>query len=201
LTDPERGRLKAFPVLFCILFNKMLRRFRLQLSDRRLRAALRIIGDCRLGIGDLAASPGVAAAFFKPLRKRLAGALAAPPASAAGSAAAAAAEDLAGRLEKFFTDLALHGMVPDQPIKNALLCLQKACGEAPSLLSLRRRTKTLAGIHALSAAAQKELRLARRAARSAGSDFPANLKFDTMYSGLDAVLNAFMRCAAALYEA
>lgn len=177
----------------------MLRRLRLGLSDRRLRAALRVIRDCRLGIGDLAASPGGAAAFFKPLRERLSGALAAPPASAAGSAAAAAAEDVAGRLEKFFTDLALHGIKPDRPIKNALFCLQRACAEAPSLLSTGRRAKSLAGIRSLSAAAQRELRLAREAARAAGSDFPAKLKFDSMYSGLDAVLDAFLRCAVALH--
>ncbi|HBA61615.1 MAG TPA: hypothetical protein DCZ92_12530 [Elusimicrobia bacterium] len=179
----------------------MLRRFILKLSDRRLREALAAVEDCGLGLGDLALAPGGSAAFFKPVRQRLLRALAKPPGSPAGSRAAAAAEDFTGRLEKFFSDLALHGTLPDDALRQALLCLQRACEETPALLSLKTRARALARISALSAAAAAALSLARGAADARRSDFPANLKFSSMYSGLDAVFGAFGRCAQALYQA
>jgi len=179
----------------------MLRRFLLKLSDTRLRAALETIEECGDELGDLAAAPANAAAVFGPLRERLARAAAEPPASAAGTKAAGAAEDLLVRLEKFFADLALHKTVPDAPMKEAMLRLQKACAAAPALLSGNRRDEALARTRALCASAARTLSLAMTASSAARGDFPANLKFSSMYSGLDAVFSAFARCADALHEA
>jgi hypothetical protein len=113
----------------------------------------------------------------------------------------AAADDFAARLEKFFTDLALHKTAPDRALEQALLYLQAACAAVPGLLSPGRRAGALEKIHGLSGAGASTLRLAKTAAEAQHANFPQNLKFSSMYSGLDAVFDAFERCAVALYEA
>ena len=112
----------------------------------------------------------------------------------------AAADDFTARLEKFFADLALHRTAPDTEMVQALACLQAACLRAPGLLSPRRRAAALAGIRALAASGSRVLRGARTAAEARPGNFPQNLKFSSIYSGLDAVFDAFERCASALYE-
>jgi len=179
----------------------MFRRIFLYLTDSRLRTALRTIAACGPALGDLAASPESAPRFFRPLHLRLARASAGGSGSRAGGAAAAAAENLAARLEKFFDDLALHKTAADLPLEQALACLQAACAEAPELLSPRGRAPALEKIRGLSAAGTKTLRLAKDAAEGQRVNFPQNLKFSSMYSGLEAVFDAFERCANALYGA
>jgi len=104
----------------------MLRRFYLLLTDRRLRAALAALRVSGRGLGDLAAAPGQAAVFFRPIKARLdRAAQAGPPRSLPALGAAA---DFAARLEKTFSDMALLQAPPDRAALEALACLQRACG-------------------------------------------------------------------------
>jgi hypothetical protein len=173
----------------------MVRELWLKLTDARVNAALKTLRVAGPALGDLAARPADAAAVFRPVKADLAAALAAGrPASLA---AASAAEDFAGRLEKFFSDLALLQLAPDPPVLEALLALQRACGAAGRLLS-PGAAETSEQVRRLCAAGRRPLSLARAAAASAPSDFPLNLKFSSIYSGLDAVFDSLERCAEAL---
>lgn len=184
----------------------MIRYFFLYFTDGRLRAALKTIGGAAAALGDLAINPGDAPRFFRPHLHRFSAARQGPAragageASPAGGAVLAAAEDFTARLEKFFKDLALHKTAVDPAMEQALLYLQAACAEAPRLLSLRARAGALEKIRGLTASGALTLRLAKDAAQDRRANFPQNLKFCSMYSGLDAVFDAFERCAAALYE-
>ena len=178
-----------------------MRKLWLKLTDARLKPALRALRDSGPGLGDLFESPAAASGFFRPLRAGLRRAAAAatgtPPAS---SQALAAAEDFVERLERVFSDMALHGTLPDAPVKEALLYLQRACAEAPALLSAGDRAGAFARIRGFSAGARKVLALARAAAEASPSGFPQNLKFSSIYSGLDAVFDAYERCAEVLFR-
>lgn len=177
-----------------------MRKFLLTLTDARLRAVLGALKASGPGLGDLAEDPGAAPAFFRPPRARLRRASAAAPSSSpAAPLALAAAEEFTARLEKVFSDMALHAAAPDPAVKEALLYLQQACAEARGLLSLGGRAGAFARIKGLAAGAHKNLALARAAAASAPEDFPQNLKFSSIYSGLDAVFYAYERCAEALF--
>ena len=178
-----------------------MRKFWLRLTDARLRAVLRALRDSGPCLGNLFQSPSSAPGFFRPLRAGLRRATAAAPGAApAASQALAAAEDFIERLERVFSDLALHGTLPDAPVKEALLYLQRACAEAPALLSPGDRAGAFARSRGFSAGARKVLDLARTAAEASPSGFPQNLKFSSIYSGLDAVLDAYERCAEALFR-
>jgi hypothetical protein len=177
-----------------------MRKFWLTLKDARLRAVLKALEASGPGLGELTEDPASAASFFRPLRAALTAAAASPPSSPASSRALTAAEDLMARLDKLFSDLALHKTAPDAAAREALLYLQQACGQAPRLLSLSGRAGAAAEIRGLSAGARKSLALARAAADSAPANFPQNLKFSSIYSGLDAVVDAYERCAEALFE-
>lgn len=174
----------------------MVRELWLKLTDARVGAALKTLRVAGPALGDLAARPADAPAVFRPVKADLAAALAAGrPASLA---AAAAAEDFAGRLEKFFSDLALLQLAPDPAVLEALLALQRACAAAGRLPSTSARAKAAGEVSQLCAAGRRSLSLARAAAASAPSDFPLNLKFSSIYSGLDAVFDSLERCAEAL---
>ena len=177
-----------------------MRKFWLTLTDARIKAVLGALRASGPGIGELAKEPAAAPVFFRPLRAALAAAAAAPASSPAAARALAAAEDFTVRLENFFSYLALHRTAPDAPAREALLYLQRACGEAPGLLSLNDRAGAAAGIRSLCAGAHKSLALARAAAGSSPDGFPQNLKFSSIYSGLDAVFNAYESCAEALFK-
>ena len=177
-----------------------MRKFWLMLTDARIRAVLGTLRTAGPGLGELAERPGAAPAFFKPLRSALTAAAAAPPSSAAASRALAAARDFTARLEKVFSDLALHETLPDAAAMEALLCLQRACYEADGLLSAGGRAGAAAAIRGLAAGARKSLALARSAAASSPADFPQNLKFSSIYSALEAVFDAYERCAEALFK-
>jgi len=180
-----------------------MRAFWLKLTDMRLRAVMKTVGRSGAALGDLTAAPAGAAAFFKPLLTELSRAAASGNPGPAGSAALAAAEDFARRLEKTFSDMALLGAAPDAPVKEALRYLEKACELAPDLLSRFRRERALKAALGLSAGGRKALSLAREAASRPASGpqpggFAQNLKFSSIYSGLDAVFDAFERLAEAL---
>lgn len=175
----------------------MLREFWLKLTDPRAGAVLRVLDAAGQAVGDLAEDPGSARVFFRPLRAGL-DAVKNRPSSAAASEALAAAEDFAARLEKTFADMALLSTPPDAAVREALLCLQRACGAAGSLLSTRARAA--AEVKTLCGAGRRSLSLAGAAARSADRDFPLNLKFSSIYSGLDAVFDSLERCAEALFR-
>lgn len=178
-----------------------MRKFWLRLTDARLKAVLRVLRDSGPGLGDLFENPSSAPDFFRPLRAGLRRAAAAGPGTPpASSQALASAEDFMERLERVFSDMALHGTPPDAPVKEALLYLQRACGETAALLSPADRAGTFARSRAFSAGARKVLALARTAAEASPSDFPQNLKFSSIYSGLDAVFDAYERCAEALFR-
>ncbi|OIN99498.1 MAG: hypothetical protein AUJ51_12515 [Elusimicrobia bacterium CG1_02_56_21] len=170
------------------------------LTDARIKAVLGAIGASGPGLGELSADPGAAPAFFRPLKARLQAASAAPPSSPASSQALSAAGEFTGRLEKFFSDLALHGTAPDKAVEEALLRLQGACGEAPALLSPGGRAGASARIRGLAAGAHKTLALARAAAEAAPDNFPQNLKFSSIYTGLDGAFDAYESCAEALFK-
>ena len=174
-----------------------IKRVLLLLSDARYGAALRAVEMAGAGLGDLSRAPERSATFFKPLRDGLARAAAAPGNRPGPTRLLAAAEDFTLRLEKVFTDMALHKTAPDAAVKEALLALQRACALTPSLLSAGN-SGTAAETAAFCAQGRKSLRLAKAAADSAPSDFPLNLKFSSMYSGLDAVFDALERCSDAL---
>ncbi len=177
--------------------------FWLKLTDPRLKAVLNAAGRSGAALGDLTAAPAGAAAFFKPLHAALANAAASGAPAPASSAALAAAEDFTRRLEKTFSDMALLGVQPNAPVKEALIYLEKACGLAPALLSRLRRERALKEALGLSSGGRKALSLARDAASRPASGpqpggFAQNLKFSSIYSGLDSVFDAFERLAEAL---
>lgn len=177
-----------------------IRKLLLKLADARFGAAMRAVelpGAC---LGDLAADPGGAAAFFKPLRRRLALAAAAPGRDPRATAPLAAAEDFALRLERFFADMALHKTSPDAAVNEALLALQRACALTPALVSPANGAAAAEAAN-YRAEGRKSLRLAKAAADSNPADFPQNLKFSSMYSGLDAVFDALERYSLALAQA
>lgn len=178
-----------------------MRKIWFRLTDARLKAVLGALRNTGPALGDLFEKPGSAPGFFKPLRAGLRrAAKAAPGTRPATSQALAAAEDFIERLERVFSDLALHGTPPDAPVKEALLYLQRACGETTALLSPGDRAGAFARGRAFSAGARKGLALARAAAEASPSGFPQNLKFSSIYSGLDAVFDAYERCAEALFR-
>ena len=179
-----------------------MRKFWLILTNARLRAVLGALRATGPGIGDLVRNPGAAPAFFRPLRAGLrCAASAGPSASEAPPRALAAAEDFLIRLEKFFSDLDLHKTVLDAAAMEALLALQRACDEAPGLLSPGGREAAASVIRGLSARAHKTLTQAGAAAGSSPDGFPEKLKFSSIYSGLDAIFNAYEGCAEALSKA
>lgn len=179
-----------------------MRKLWLILTNARLRAVLGALRASGPGIGELVNNPGAAPAFFRPLRARLKLAASAPPAaSEASPRALAAAEDFLIRLEKFFSDLDLHKTALDAAAMEALLYLQRACDEAPGLLSPGGRAGAAAAIRGLSAGARKTLAQAGAAAGSSPGRFPEKLKFSSIYSGLDAIFNAYECCAEALFKA
>jgi hypothetical protein len=165
-------------------------------GDKRLYAAADALRRSGLALGDLAAAPDTAAAFFAPLKASLAG-LRNDPGDPRGSAAIAAAEDFTRLLEKAFSEMALFNAAPDLAVKEALLCLQRACALAPAL-GQNGAEKDRTRIMELSAAARKALAGARTAADRDPGELTGNLKFSSIYSGLDAVFDALERCAGAL---
>ena len=173
-----------------------IKRFLLRLSDPRYGAAMRAVERPGACLGDLAGAPETAAAFFRPLKTGLARAAGATRRRPGPTALLAAAEDFALRLEKVFADMALHQTRPDAAAREALLTLQRACA-----LFSGGDGKAAAEAAAFCAQGRKSLRLARAAADSDPANFPRNLKFSSMYSGLDAVFDALERCAQALAEA
>jgi hypothetical protein len=175
----------------------MLREFWLKLTDARVGAVLYALHAPGRAMGDLAASPSSAPAFFRPLRRELDKARSAPSSPAAAEALAAA-EDFAGRLEKVFADMALHGVEPDAAVSDALLRLQASCSGAGALLSAGKRAKALERVRGLCAGAAQALDRSRRAAEADPAGFPQNLKFSSIYSGLAAATDALERCAEAL---
>ena len=178
----------------------MLREFWLKLTDARLGAALKALAAPAEGMGDLAASPSSAPAFFRPLRHLLDKAKAAPG-SPAASEALSAAEEFAVRLEKVFSDMALHGVAPDAAAGDALQRLQASCREGGALLSVSGRKAALERVRGLCAGAHRGLAAAKAAADRDPSGFPQNLKYSSIYSGLDAAADALERCAEALFKA
>ncbi len=149
------------------------------------------------------------------MRERLALAALAAGRNPGGTAVLAAAEDFAIRLEKFFTDMALHKTSPDAPVMEALLCLQRACAAAPARRSPQKKNRApappppppkkthgaAARVRAFCAGGRKSLRLAKAASDSDRVNFPQNLKFGSMYSGLDGVFDALENYVRALHSA
>lgn len=174
-----------------------MRKLWLTLRDSRLRAALAAVERAGVLIGDLAARPSAAPALLRPLRLEVEAAL---KEGRPGSLAAAhAAEDFAARLEKLFTDMDQLAAPPDARALEALKRLQLACAEAPGLLSVAGRKASYARMAGL--AAEGRALLARGLADPAGSAFPQNLKFSTIYTGLDGVFDSLERCREALFKA
>lgn len=176
----------------------MMRKFWITLTDNRLRSVMRTLETAGAGLGDLVVDPGGAAVFFRPLKAELGAAAGAG--KARSLAALSAAEDFAARLEKTFSDMALLKAEPDPAAMEALLCLQRACGAAGNLLSVRGRAKAAAELNSLCAAGRRSLYLANASADAAGPGFPQNLKFCSIYSGLDAAFDSLERCAEALFR-
>jgi len=180
-----------------------MRAFWLKLTDARIKAVLNAAGRSAAALGDLTAAPAGAPAVLGPLRAELARAAVSAPPGPAGSAAVAAAEDFTRRLEKTFSDMALLGVPPDAPVKEALIYLGKACGLVPALLSRFRRERALKETLGLSAGGRRALALARGAASRPASGpqpggFAQNLKFSSIYSGLDSAFDALERLAETL---
>lgn len=175
-----------------------LRLLLLPITAPRRHAAMDALRRSCLAAGDLAAAPAAAPAFFRPLRARFEALRAAPGLPGPGLRAFAAAEDFTLRLEQFFSGMALHGSQPDEAILEVLAILQLARPALPGLLG-RRKDKALAAISGARSRAAGVLSRAREASAAAPGDFPLNLKFSSMYSDLDAVFDAFARCAEALY--
>jgi len=176
-----------------------MRKIWLKLTDRRFRAAVSAVERTGEALGDLAERPAEAPVFFRPLKAELS-ASAAAPAGEASARARAAAEEFLLLLERFFADLALHGVRPDAALSEALLRLQRACGAAGGLVSPVSRAAAAREIRGLCAGSRRGLSQAERAANSDPSGFPQNLKFSSIYSGLDAATDAFERCAEALFS-
>jgi hypothetical protein len=176
----------------------MMRRFWLTLTDERLKSVIRTLDSAGTGLGDLAADPEGSAAFFRPLKAALRkAAVSGRPRSLE---ALSAAEDFAALLEKTFFDMAILKTKPDPAILEALLCLQRACSETGKLLSIRRRNKAAAELNSLCATGRRSLHLAKTSADVSGQGFPQNLKFCSIYSGLDAAFDSLERCAEALFR-
>jgi hypothetical protein len=152
-------------------------------------------------IGDLAAEPGGAASFFAPLKTTLAAAAGAAPKNPAGAAALTAAEDFVLRLERTFSDMARLETPPDAAARHALLCLTRACALTPRLVSLSAGARALSEAMAFCRSGRKALALTAASATGAPGEFTMNIKFSTIYSGLDSVFYAFERCAEALKAA
>ncbi|MGD9643259.1 MAG: hypothetical protein AB7V08_11030 [Elusimicrobiales bacterium] len=178
----------------------MLRRLLLTLTDRRLGAALAALRAAGPALGDLAAAPAGAAEFFRPFRVRLHNA-----AEQAGEprslAALAAAMDFTARLEKTFSDMALLQAPPDRAALEALARMQLACGAADDLLYTSRRALAFASLRAAIAEGRRLLASAKAAADRSPESFTQNLKFSSIYSGLDGAFDSLERCAEALFRA
>ncbi|MCM2267670.1 MAG: hypothetical protein NDI60_07865 [Elusimicrobiales bacterium] len=174
-----------------------MRRLWLALTDPRVKATLGALDRSGPALGDLCDHPELAGEFFPPLRKTLAKAAALPGKRPAAFRALLAAEDLTIRLERLFSDMARLEARPDA-LPQALLLLQRACALGPRLLADGSRAKTLAEAAALCAAGHKVLAQAKAAADRDPGEFTQNLKFSSIYSGLDAVFDSFERCAEAL---
>lgn len=166
-------------------------------TDGRVKAAVRALQLAGVGIGDLAAKPGEAATFFRPIKIQLYAAI--KEGKPASLAVVSAAEDLASRLEKTFSDMALLQAPPDRPVLEALRLMQRACAAAPDLLSTSGRKNADLEVRTCCGEGRKTLVLAKAAAEGAG--FPQNLKFSSIYSGLDAAFDSLERCAEALFKA
>lgn len=177
-----------------------MRRFWLKLTDPRLKAAARAVEGAGAALGDLESSPAGTAAFFKPVRERLAGAARTDGSNPGATAVIFAAEDFILRLEKVFTDMSLHSAAPDAAVKEALVHLQGACAATADLLATSGKDGAAARAAAFCAGGRRILRLAKAASDSDEAGFPGNLKFSSIYSGLDAVFDALERYAQALYE-
>lgn len=178
----------------------MMRKFWLGLTDNRFKAAMAAVERTGACLGDLAEDPSAASAFFRPLRAALRAATSGKTEQAASAQARAAAEDLAALLERFFSDLSLHRTAPDAALKEALLCLQRACSAARGLAGPRTKERAAVEIRGLCAGARRTLALAKTAADGAPGGFPKNIKFSSIYSGLDAAFDALERCAEALFK-
>lgn len=149
-------------------------------------------------VGDMAAAPERAGELLRPLRAGLAAAL--RSGQRCSLEAAYAAEDFAARLEKAFTDMALLKTRPDAAALEALGHLQLACAAAGGLLSPAVRNRAAGLVRAHCASGRRVLALASASEPGAGPDFPRKLKFSSIYSGLDAALDALERCAEALFR-
>ncbi len=174
-----------------------MRKLWLALTDARIRAALGALDRCGPALGDLAGHPELAADFFSPLRQKLAKAAASRGKRPGAGTALAAAENFARRLEKTFSDMALLEARPEA-LPQALAFLQRACALAPRLLAEEGAQKTLEELRGLCASGRKVLAQAKLAADAGPGEFTENLKFSTIYSGLDAAFDAFERCAETL---
>ena len=177
-----------------------MRKLWLKMTDRRFRAALAAVEETGAALGDLESKPASAPVFFRPLKAALAASASGAPSGQASAQARAAAEEFLLRLERVFADLALHGTRPDAAVREAMLRLQRACAEAGSLASTGRRAAAAEQIRGLCAGSRRVLELARGAAAAAPGDFPQNLKFSSIYSGLGDATDAFERCAEALFK-
>lgn len=174
-----------------------MRKLWLALTDTRIRAALGALDRCGPALGDLAAHPELASDFFPPLRQKLAKAAAARGKRPGAGSALAAAENFTRRLEKTFADMALLEARPEA-LPQALVFLQRACALAPRLLAQDGGQQALEEIRGLCASGRKIAAQAKTAADSGPGEFTENLKFSTIYSGLDAVFDTFERCAETL---
>lgn len=177
----------------------MLRRLLLTLTDRRLGAALAALRAAGPALGDLAAAPGGAEEFFRPYRVRLHKAFD-QDGEPRSLAALAAATDFAARLEKTFSDMALLQAPPDRAALEALARMQLACGAADDLLCTSRRARAFASLRAAIAEGRRVLSSAKAAADRSPDGFTQNLKFSTIYSGLDGAFDSLERCAEALFR-
>ena len=176
----------------------MLRRILLTLTDRRLGAALAALRAAGPALGDLAAAPGGAAEFFRPLKAGLD--RAAQDGQPRSLPALGAAADFAARLEKTFSDMALLQAPPDRAALEALARMQLACGAADDLLCTSRRARAFASLRAAIAEGRRVLSSAKAAADRSPDGFTQNLKFSTIYSGLDGAFDSLERCAEALFR-
>ena len=170
----------------------------LKLTDARLRASLSALEAGGRAAGDMAAAPELAAGLMRPARAQLSAAIRSGP--RASLEAAYAAEDFSARLEKVFSDMALLSLRPDAVALEALGHLQRACEAAGGLLSPSARNRAAGLIRAHCASGRRGLALACAAEAGEGPDFPRKLKFSSIYSGLDAALDALERCAEALFR-
>ncbi len=180
----------------------IMRAFWLKLTDGRLRAVTAALTGCGRALGDLENSPAAAPSLLRRYRQALESARSADSSPEAGRALAAA-DDFAARLEKTFSDMALLDARTDAPCREALLRLQLACALSPRLLSRYGRARASRDLLSHCAAGRKALALAAAAAAAAAAadpaGFPRNLKFSSIYSGLDSVFEALERCAGSLY--